>query len=478
MHFDILLKEFNVVDGSGQPCTVSDIGIVGDKISKIGNLADSTGELTIEGKGRYLAPGFIDVHTHDDTNVISHPDMLPKISQGVTTVIVGNCGISASPVTIQTEPPDPMNLLGDKESFQYATFEQYAQAVEQANPRVNVGALIGHTSLRQNHMDDLFRAATDSEIELMKVQLRASMEQGALGLSTGLAYASAYEAPTEEVMRLSEELSEFNGLYATHLRSEFDDILDAMDEAFEVGRHSKVPVLISHHKCAGKANWGRTKETLGVLERVGQKQPVSCDCYPYSASSSTLDLGQVTEDFDIIVSWSKPEPEQGGRKLKDIANDWGVSLIEAAKRLQPAGAVYHNMCEDDVCRVLKFPKTMIGSDGLPNDPLPHPRLWGTFPRVIGHYCRDKKLFSLEAAIKKMTHLSATQFGLLNRGLIKENYYADLVIFDYINIKDVASFINPKQKSNGIDYVLVNGEITYKNKELTSSKSGRFIYKNK
>ncbi|SHE62820.1 amidohydrolase family protein [Vibrio gazogenes] len=478
MDFEVLLRNFNIVDGSGGDITIQDVGIVGDKIVKIGDLSSCHADVKIEGNGLYLAPGFIDVHTHDDINVIQQPEMLPKISQGVTTVIVGNCGISASPVTLTSEPPDPMNLLGERDKFSYATFSQYAQAVEAAQPAINVGALVGHTSLRQNHMDNLYRPATNSEIQAMRSQLRDSLEHGALGLSTGLAYASAREAPTEEVLELSEELSHYDGIYVTHLRTEFEGILDAMEEAFDIGCHGNVPVVISHHKCAGKANWGRTEQTLRFMDERSKTQDIGCDCYPYSAGSSTLDLGQVTSDFDITITWSEPEPEQGGRNLADIADIWGVSLIDAAKRLQPAGAIYHNMLEEDVARVLKYPKTMIGSDGLPNDPLPHPRLWGTFPRVIGHYCRDEKLFSLSEAVRKMTSLSAQRFGLKNRGLIKEQYYADLVIFDFEKIIDMASFNNPKQVSAGIEYVLVNGNIVYQEKSVNKKRSGKFLYRNK
>lgn len=478
MDFEVLLRNFNVVDGSGCDTTIQDVGIVGEKIVKVGDLSACKASIEIDGTGLFLAPGFIDVHTHDDTNVIHQPDMLPKISQGVTTVIVGNCGISASPVTLTSEPPDPMNLLGDRQRFNYPTFAEYARAVEEAKPAINVGALIGHTSLRQNHLDNLFRPATKNEIQAMRLQLRESLECGALGLSTGLAYASAREAPTEEVLELSEELTRYDGIYVTHLRTEFEGILDAMEEAFDIGRHGNIPVVLSHHKCAGKANWGRTVQTLALMDERSKTQDIGCDCYPYSAGSSTLDLGQVTSDFDITITWSESEPDQGGKNLADIAKTWGVSLMDAAKRLQPAGAIYHNMLEEDVERVLKHPKTMIGSDGLPNDPLPHPRLWGTFPRVIGHYCRDEKLFSLPEAIRKMTSLSAKRFGLKDRGLIKENYYADLVIFDFEKIIDVASFSNPKQVSAGIEYVLVNGHIIYQDKIVSENHSGKFLYRNK
>ncbi len=255
------------------------------------------------------------------------------------------------------------------------------------------------------------------------------MQQGALGLSSGLAYASAKQATASEVMRLAEVLAEHDGIYTTHMRTEFEAILQAMEEAFETGKHARVPVVISHLKCAGAGNWGRTVEVLDLMETTSQHQDVSCDCYPYSASSSTLDLKQVTEDFDIFITWSEAKPEYAGQVLADIATQMGLPLLEAAKALQPAGAVYHCMDEADVERVLKYRLTMVGSDGLPNDPHPHPRLWGTFPKVLSHYCRERELFPLEEAVHKMTGMSATRYNLLNRGVIKEGAFADIVIFD-------------------------------------------------
>lgn len=339
---------------------------------------------------------------------------------------------------------------------------------------MNVATLIGHTTLRNNHMDDLFRSATAAEIAAMRLQLREGLQQGALGLSTGLAYASAFNASTEEVMALAEELAGEQGIYTTHLRSEFEPILEALDEAFRIGRHAKVPVVVSHHKCAGANNWGRTVETLALFDRMRQRQEIGCDCYPYSASSSTLDLKQVTDEFDIVITWSHPHAEQAGKTLQQIATDWQLSLHDAAKRLMPAGAIYYNMDERDVRRVLSYPVTMVGSDGLPNDPMPHPRLWGAFPRVLGHYCRDEKLFPLTVAIHKMTGLSAARFRLPQRGLVKVGYYADLVLFDPQTVRDIASFSDPRQPAAGIERVMVNGVMSYGPQQQVIGRAGRFL----
>ncbi|WP_323122791.1 N-acyl-D-amino-acid deacylase family protein [Burkholderia alba] len=471
---DTLIVGAQLYDGTGAPPVERDVAIRGGRIAAIGNLTNWLAEDVIEAEGRALAPGFIDVHTHDDTHVIRAPQMLPKISQGVTTVIVGNCGISASPVTLRGDPPDPMNLLGDRGAFLYPTFAAYVEAVNDARPAVNVAALIGHTALRSNQMDRLDRAASAGEIAAMRAQLEEALSLGALGLSSGLAYSSAFAAPTDEVMALAEPLAQAGALYTTHMRTEFDAILEAMDEAYRVGRHARVPVVISHLKCAGPSNWGRSEEVLASLDSARRIQPIGCDCYPYSRSSSTLDLKQVTGDIDITITWSEPHPEMAGKLIKAIALEWGVTEQEAGKRLQPAGAVYHNMSEDDVRRILSHPATMVGSDGLPNDPLPHPRLWGAFPRVLGHYARETRLLPLEEAVRKMTSLSARRFGLAQRGEVHVGYHADLVLFDPARVIDAATFEQPQQPAHGIDAVWVNGVLSYREGMSTGERAGHFV----
>jgi N-acyl-D-amino-acid deacylase len=431
----------------------------------------------VDREGKMLAPGFIDAHTHDDLYVIRAPEMLPKLSQGVTTVIVGNCGISASPVRLTGDPPVPMNLLGEPREFRYRAFAEYVAAVSAAQPAVNVAALVGHTALRNNHMDHLDRAATADELAAMRGQLCEALDHGALGLSTGLAYLSAYAASVEEIMALAEPLSKAGGIYATHLRNESDLVLQAMDEAFRVGWHASVPVIISHLKCAGIDNWGTQRRVLQTLDSAGDHQSIGCDCYPYAASSTILDLRQVDERITIAITWSKPHPEVAGQNLAEIASSWGTGQHEAARRLQPAGAIYHCMSEDDVRAILRHPETMICSDGLPNDPLPHPRLWGTFPRVLGHYSREQKLFSLGEAVRKMTSLPAQRFGLTDRGQVREGYCADLVLFDAETVKDRASFGDPIRAAEGIEAVWVNGVLSYRDQTTTGERAGRFLPRN-
>jgi N-acyl-D-amino-acid deacylase len=469
-HADILLSNVTLFDGSGIPATLQDVAICGDRICAVGQLQDWTAEHQVDVKGLALAPGFIDVHTHDDLELLRNPAMLYKLSQGVTTVIVGNCGISASPLSFaelaKNTVPDPINLLGKKNEFVYPQFADYVAAIEKTKPAVNVLALVGHTALRAQVMDELHQAATDEQIAAMQALLLSAMQQGALGMSTGLAYHNANAASVHEIEQLAAVLSPFNGKYTTHLRTEFDGILAALDEAFTVGRNAKVDVIISHLKCAGKANWGRSAQILEHITQAQQHQHIGCDCYPYNASSSTLDLAQVTEDFEIFITWSDSHPEMAGNSLQAIAKKWKLSLLDAAKKLQPAGAVYHGMDENDVQAIIQFPVSMIGSDGLPCDPHPHPRLWGSFPRVLGHYVREQKLLPLAHAIHKMSGLSAKEFGIKHRGLIKPGYFADLVLFDPFTIADTATFAQPKQKAAGVLQVWVNGQLSYQHQDIT------------
>ncbi|MGA2249222.1 N-acyl-D-amino-acid deacylase family protein [Terracidiphilus sp.] len=476
---DLILRRARVVDGSGGEPDILDVAVADGRIAAIAPALSLNALTEIDAEGLVLAPGFIDTHTHDDTSVIETPEMLPKISQGVTTVIVGNCGISAAPVRLKPEslttgPPDPMNLLGRAEFFRYPTFAAYVAAIATAKPAVNVAALVGHTALRSNAMDRLDRAATEAEIAAMRADLEEALHAGAIGLSTGLAYANASAAPNSEVLSLAELLAPAHAVYTTHMRTETEAILDAMQEAFEVGREHQIPVIVSHLKCAGIDNWGRSGEVLNALDAARTHQEIACDCYPYAAGSSTLDLKQVDPRVSITITWSTPHPEVAGKTVAEIAELWGLSQVDAARRLQPAGAIYHSISESDMRKILAHPSTMIGSDGLPHDPRPHPRLWGTFPRVLGRYSREEKLFSLPTAIHKMTGLPAQRFNLHKRGLIRENFHADLVLFDPETILDTATFTDPVRPAQGIHSVWVNGVLTYTSAGATGARAGRFL----
>jgi N-acyl-D-amino-acid deacylase len=239
-----------------------------------------------------------------------------------------------------------------------------------------------------------------------------------------------------------------------------------------------VPVIVSHLKCAGVANWGRSEEVLRALDEARGGQQIGCDCYPYAAASSTLDLRQVDERVKITITWSTPHPEIAGQSLREIADGWNITQMEAGRRLRPAGAIYHSMSEDDMRRILAHPATMIGSDGLPNDPRPHPRLWGTFPRVLGRYSREEGLIPLAEAVHKMTAMPAQRFGLVGRGLIREGYRADLVLFDAERIIDTATFSDPVRAADGIMDVWVNGILSYTSAGATGNRAGQFVTRGK
>lgn len=473
-HYDLIIRNADIIDGTGAPAYRGDLGIRGQRITCIAAANSLQGEHIIDATGLVVAPGFIDVHTHDDREVIDAPAMLPKLTQGVTTVITGNCGISLAPWQATRPPPAPLSLIGTQKDYRYPTVQAYIAAVEAAQPAVNVGLLIGHSTLRVNAVADLQRGATPDEIKVMQALLEEGMQAGALGMSSGLFYALAKAADNSEVIALAKLVAANGGIYTSHIRDEYNGVLDALAEACDAAKEAQLPIVLSHHKCAGPANWGRTTETLAYISERRRHQSVGLDAYPYTAGSTVLDPDYVDGVIRIMISFSEPHPEMQGRDLSDIAAEWQVDQKEAARRLHPAGAVYFQMREDDVERVLSDTHTMIGSDGLPHDSHPHPRLWGAFPRVLGHYSRDQQLFSLSEAIRRMTSLSADQFGLHNRGRIALDHYADLVIFDPATIKDMATFAQPKQAAAGIHSVIVNGQISLQNGRCTEQGSGKVL----
>jgi N-acyl-D-amino-acid deacylase len=475
--YERVLRDANIYDGGGGAPFAGEIALAGERIAFVGppgSLPPGSGREEASLRGRAVAPGFIDAHTHDDRIVLDAPDMVPKVSQGVTTVVSGNCGISLAPATFAGDPPPPMNLLGGSEAYQFPTFAAYAKALAEIVPGTNVAALIGHSALRLATMEDIRGKASDAEIGRMLDHVDEAMENGATGFSTGLFYPTNAGADIDEVSRLAERFAERGGVYATHMRDEQDKVLDSIAETMTTARRAHIPVVISHHKCAGPQNWGRTTETLPVIAEAARHQTVNLDAYPYTAGSTNLRADLVTDRFRIMIAWSKPHPEATGRNLADIASEWGVDLHEAARRLQPAGAIYFQMDEADVRRVLSFPLTMIGSDGLPHDSHPHPRLWGTFPRVIGHYARDVGLFPIETAIHKMTGLPAKVFKLAGRGRVAAGAFADLVVFDPASIIDRATYDDPKQFSAGVDQVYVNGVLSWEAGATTVRRAGRLI----
>jgi N-acyl-D-amino-acid deacylase len=475
--YDHVFRNALIIDGTGKPPVRGELAVAGETIADMGpagTIAAGSGAVEHDLKGRALAPGFIDTHTHDDRIVLDAPDMLPKISQGVTTVVTGNCGISLAPVTFPGEPPAPMNLLGGRKAYEFPTFADYARVIRDTTPAINVAALVGHSALRLATMSDIRVKASESQISAMLDHAEEAMENGAAGFSTGLFYPTNAAADIDEVSRVASVFAKHGGVYATHMRSEMEPVLDSLAETFETAGRAKISVVISHHKCAGPRNWGRTKETLPVIEAASRKQAVGLDAYPYAAGSTNLRADLITDEYRIMITWSRPHPEATGRDLKDIAAEWRVDLAEAARKLDPAGAIYFQMDEADVRRVLAFPLTMIGSDGLPHDDHPHPRLWGTFPRVLGHYAREVGLFPLETAVHKMTGLSAKTFRLDRRGVLAKGNFADLVVFDPETVIDRATYERPKEFSAGIDKVFVNGALAWEAGATSVKRAGRLV----
>jgi N-acyl-D-amino-acid deacylase len=475
--YDLLIRNATIVDGTEAIRYTADIGINGDRIVKICDLSTSSGKTEIDLKGQVAAPGFIDAHTHDDRLMLSNPEMTPKVSQGVTTIIGGNCGVSLAPMPRPIPDPvtPPLNLLDDEGKwFKFGTFKAYLDALRAQPSTTNRAMLVGHTTLRVATMDDLEQPANAAQIAAMRELVVEAMQAGAIGVSTGLFYEPAVAAPTEEVIEICRPLKKYNGLYCTHMRDEADGIIDSLEETFRIGREAEVPVVISHHKVIGAKNYGRSDETLAYIQKNMAKQPICLDCYPYTAGSTVLSYSRAETSSRVIVTWSKPFPQYAGQDLDKIAKQMGLSEKEAVAKLLPAGAIYFRMDEGDVQKILQFAPTMIGSDGLPHDASPHPRLWSTFPRVLGHYRRSLKLFSLETAVHKMTGLTATNFGLTDRGVIKEGAFADLTLFDEATIDEVATYDNPIALAKGIHTVIVNGEVVWAQGKATSARPGRVL----
>ncbi len=477
MRCDLIIRDATLFDGTGGPRTRGDVAVQGDRIVGVGDLGGASGEREVIATGKAVAPGFIDAHTHDDRAVLCGPQcMLCKMSQGATTVVVGNCGISLSPVRMRTRPIPPLDLLGDESWWTFDSFGAYAARLARDPSPVNTYALIGHMSLRVEAMEgDVDRAATDKEAEHMRRRLAEALAEGASGFSTGLYYPPNAKAPTEEVIAVAEALREARGIYVTHMRDESTGVLDSIEETLRIGRGTGSPVVISHHKCSMPENYGRSRETLPAIERAAAGQEVHFDMYPYAAGSTVLMPHVLRDDVAVQVTWSIPHPELSGRMLTDIAAEWNVSRKAAAERLLPAGAIYFQMQEEDVQRIMAHRLSMIGSDGLPHDAYPHPRLWGTFPRVLGHYARDLGLFSMETAVHKMTGHTAAVFGIVDRGVIRAGAYADLVLFDPATVIDSADFDAPTRPSEGILETWVNGESAYVfGAGATAARAGRLV----
>ena len=518
--YDLILKNCRLIDGTGAPWLAADVAVKGDTIAKIGKLDGEEAAEIVDLKGHYLAPGFIDIHSHSDTSLMTYPQAESRILQGVTTELGGNCGISAAPAS---EDPVRRKELGDYVgdlAYSWRRFGEYLDYMEEIRPSVNFACAVGHGSLRIAAMGFEDRKPTAEEMEVMKDLLRESLEDGAFCMTSGLIYPPGYFSTTEEMIELCKVIPEYGAFYATHMRNEAADILNAMDEAIRVCRESGAPLEISHHKVLRKANWRSLcfKTTAKIEAARAEGLDVRADQYPYIATATSLDSNVPTWAFEggvekLLERLSDPETRA---KLRDQANEshkgrwqdiyvsyvkseknrWvvGKNIVEIAEAQgkDPADACFdiileercraneinYGMCEEDEEYIMSKPYIMTGSDGdafsLDYPGQPHPRAYGTFVRVLSHYSRDRGLFYIEEGVRKMTSMPAARLGLRDRGLIKEGMKADLVAFDLETLEDTPSFENPKVACRGIERVYVNGVLTAKDGVHTGARAGKVL----
>ena len=486
MSADLVFRNVRIVDGTGAPAREGDLAVTGDRISAVGSIEGQIGAATeeIDGGGAVLAPGFVDVHTHDDGALLRHPGMEFKLAQGCTSVVIGNCGFSAAPAV--AGELDPSGLIGVEPTW--SDMAGFAAAVQAAEPAVNAMALVGHNTVRRLVMDNDRREPTGPELARMRDLVATAMSQGACGFSTGLVYEPGRYSQTDEIVALAEESAVAGGIYATHIRNEHDRLLDAVQEAITIGRRAGLPVQLSHHKAAGRRNWGRVTESLALVdEAVAAGDDITLDVYPYTAGSGPMAQYFNLDDLDrelaeVIRFASCPAfREYEGRMAVDLAAEQGVDVLEVIRQVLTAPEGHRTICiqfiidEADIETNLRHDLMMVGSDGIVDlAGRPHPRLFGTFPRVLGHYVRERQVLPLEEAVRRMTSISCARFGLAERGVLADGWFADLVLFDPDRIQDEATYDEPKQEPTGVEAVVVNGQLALRGGAHQPSRHGRFL----
>lgn len=481
---DLIIRNATVIDGTGADRFEADVAVTGDRITAVGQESGSAA-VEVDAAGKVLAPGLVDVHTHDDGALLRHPGMEFKLAQGCTSLVIGNCGFSAAPANPGER--EPSGLIGIDPSW--TDLAGYGAAVTAVNPAVNAMALIGHNTIRSLVMGEgENRAPSPAELDTMRRHVRTAMEQGACGFSTGLIYRPGRWSQTDEIVALTEESGAAGGIYATHMRNEGDHLLDAVDEAIGIGRTVGLPVQISHHKSAGRRNWGRIGLSLAKVDAArSDGQDVTLDVYPYTAGSGPMahyfDLRNIDAELAENIRFASCPAfrEYEGRMAVDVATELGIDVTQVIHDVLTAPEGDRTLCiqfiidEADIEENLRHPHMMVGSDGIPDlRGQPHPRLFGTFPKVLGHYVRERQVITLEDAVRRMTSLSCDRFGLLDRGRITEGGFADLVLFDPDTIIDTATYDDPKQEPAGIDMVVVNGSVALQSGAHTGAGTGRML----
>ncbi|NLK20722.1 MAG: D-aminoacylase [Epulopiscium sp.] len=523
-----LIKNGIIVDGSGQPSYTADLLIKDDKIEKIGFINDINADRVINAQGLVIAPGFIDTHSHSDLDVILRPKVMPKIMQGITTEFLGQDGVSMAPLPLKYISDWRKNIAGldgvsDEIDWTYGTTDNYLKMIEKAQPGVNQCYLVPHGNIRMEAMGLDNRQPTDGEIERMRKITHREMEAGAFGLSTGLIYIPCAYSESKEIIEMCKIVAEYDGVFVIHQRSEADTIVDSMKEVIEIGRKSGVRVHWSHFKVAGKKNWGKIEVVLELLEQAKSEGiTVSFDQYPYVAGSTMLGAilpPWVHDGGTNKVIQRLRDPEMRKKMRYDMENGihgWdnfvdfagfenifvtsviteknkdavGLSITQLAelRNLDPYTAVFDLLMEeenavgmvdfygleDHVKLFMARPEMNACTDGLLAPGKPHPRLYGSFPRILGKYVREEKVITLEEAVKKLTFKAADAMNLKDRGLLKKGYFADITIFNPDTINDKGTFINPIQYPVGIEYVLVNGKVAVEYGKHTEILNGKVI----
>ena len=520
---DLLLSGALIVDGSGSAPFSGSVAVTGDRIERVlrdGEELPAAGR-TIEAGGRVLAPGFIDTHSHSDVQPFIEPTMDSALRQGITTVVAGNCGGSGAPGNGRREGAE-LSGVSVETLPEWSSFAEYLDLAQEARPAINLASLVGHGTIRGNVLATQRRPPDDGEISTMRRQLEEALEAGAVGLSTGLVYAPGMYATTDEVVELARPLAAANAIYASHIRAEGELLWSAVDEAIEIGRRAGVPVHISHLKLETEFVWGRTEDLLGELSDARARgDDVSADQYPYAAYetglSSFLPPWAPAAELDRLLAEpsererlrrSVLEGEPGwqssvrgvgweritavgnsvrgpiGRSVAELADEEGKDPFDTAMALILDDAetiiIGHAMQESDVETILADPEIMVGTDGLavsPSGPLGrfgvHPRYYGTFPRILGRYVRERRVLDLSTAVRKMTSIAAERFGLVGRGRIEPGGFADLVLFDEDRISDDATFGEPHRFPVGVDVVMVNGGLAWADGRL-GVRGGRIL----